>query len=134
MEKNTNIKSWHILGIFFTLIFGTLLHFTYEWSDYNPIVGFFSATNESTIEHLKMIFVPFFLFSIFEYVAYGKDVTGFIIIKALSVSLGMIAIVVVFYLYTWIAGTNFLWMDIAIFALGIVVAYAASYKLLKMQN
>ena len=131
MEENTNIKSWHIIGIFFTLILGTFLHFTYEWSDYNPIVGFFSAVNESTIEHLKMIFVPFFLFSIFEYLSYGKYIAGFILVKALSVSLGMIAIVVVFYLYTWIVGGNFLWMDIAIFVLGILVAYFVSYKLLK---
>ena len=134
MEKNTNIKSWHILGIFFTLIFGTLLHFTYEWSGYNPIVGFFSATNESTVEHLKMIFVPFFLFSIFEYFAYGKDITAFILTKALSVSIGIITIVVVFYLYIWIVGTDLLWMDIAIFVLAVVVAYFVSYKLLKNQK
>jgi len=134
MDKQTNIRSWHIIGIFFTLILGTLLHFTYEWSGNNPAVGFFSAVNESTSEHLKMIFVPFFLFSILEYLAYGKNLTCFILSKALSISIGMIAIVVVFYLYTWIAGTNFLWMDIAIFVLGIVIAYFVSYKLLRNQK
>ena len=134
MEKNTNIKSWHILGIFFTLIFGTLLHFTYEWSGNNSIVGFFSAVNESTIEHLKMIFVPFFLFSILEYLAYGKDISGYVITKSLSISIGMIIIVVTFYLYTWIAGTNYLLMDIAIFILGVVASYFVSYTLLKNQK
>ena len=135
MKKKANdIKLCHIIGIFFTLILGTLLHFTYEWSGNDPVVGFFSAVNESTLEHLKMIFVPFFLFSIFEYFAYGKDITAFILTKALSVSLGMITIVVVFYLYTWIVGTNFLWMDIAIFVLGIIVAYWVSYVLIKNQK
>ena len=134
MKERTNIKSLHIIGIFFTLILGTLLHFTYEWSGNNPIVGFFSAVNESTIEHLKMIFVPFFLFSILEYFKYGKEISGFVFTKALSVSIGMIIIVVTFYLYTWIFGTNFLWMDIAIFILGIVAAYFVSYKLLKNQK
>ena len=134
MNEKVNIKSWHIIGIFFTLILGTLLHFTYKWSDYNPIVGFFSAVNESTIEHLKMIFVPFFLFSILEYFAYGKDISGFVLTKALSVSIGIITIVVVFYLYIWIVGTDLLWMDIAIFVLAVVVAYFVSYKLLKNQK
>jgi len=134
MNEKVNIKSWHIIGILFTLILGTLLHFTYKWSDYNPIVGFFSAVNESTIEHLKMIFVPFFLFSILEYFAYGKGISGFVLTKALSVSIGIITIVVVFYLYIWIVGTDLLWMDIAIFVLAIVVAYFVSYKLLKNQK
>ena len=134
MNKQNKIRSLHIIGIFFTLILGTLLHFTYEWSGNNSIVGFFSAVNESTIEHLKMIFVPFFLFSILEYFKYGKDISGFVFTKALCVSIGMIIIVVAFYLYTWILGTDFLWMDIAIFILGIVTAYFVSYKLLKNQK
>lgn len=134
MKKQNKIRSWHIVGIFFTLIIGTLLHFTYEWSGNNSIVGFFSAINESTIEHLKMIFVPFFLFSILEYLAYGKDISGFVITKALSVSIGMIIIVVAFYIYTWIVGTNYLLMDIAIFIFGIVAAYFVSYTLLKNQK
>ena len=32
----------------FISILGVLLHFTYEWSDDNRIVGLFSAVNEST--------------------------------------------------------------------------------------
>jgi len=134
MKEKTSIKSWHIIGIFFTLILGTLLHFTYKWSGNNPAVGFFSPVNESTIEHLKMIFVPFFLFSILEYITYGKDISSFVLTKALSVSIGMIIIVVAFYLYTWIFGTNFIWMDIAIFVLGIVIAYFVSYRLLRYQK
>ena len=134
MKEKTSIKSWHIIGIFFTLILGTLLHFTYKWSGNNPAVGFFSPVNESTIEHLKMIFVPFFLFSILEYITYGKDISSFVLTKALSVSIGMIIIVVTFYLYTWIFEANFLWMDIAIFVLGIVIAYFVSYRLLRYQK
>jgi len=83
---------------------------------------------------LKMIFVPFFLFSILEYLAYGKDISGYVITKSLSVSIGMIIIVVTFYLYTWIAGTNYLLMDIAIFILGVVASYFVSYTLLKNQK
>ena len=41
---------------FFISILGVLLHFTYEWSDDNRIVGLFSAVNESTWEHLKLLF------------------------------------------------------------------------------
>ena len=43
-----------ILSIVFTIIFGTFFHFTYQLTNHNKIVGLFTATNESTFEHIKM--------------------------------------------------------------------------------
>ena len=43
----------------FAMILGSLLHFTYEWSNENSFVGSFSAINESTWEHLKLLFFLF---------------------------------------------------------------------------
>ena len=50
----------------FISILGVLLHFTYEWSDDNRIVGLFSAVNESTWEHMKLLAVPWVLWTIAE--------------------------------------------------------------------
>ena len=47
-----------IFSIIFTLVLGTILHFTYTWSNNNPFIGSFSAVNESTWEHLKLVFFP----------------------------------------------------------------------------
>lgn len=126
-----NIKLWHIAGILFTIIFGTLLHFTYDWSNENPFVAIFSAVNESTWEHLKLIFTPMFLFAILEYFAYGNELDNFIPVKFLSIVLGMFTIVATFYTYVGIIGINYLWADIATFILGTIVAYLFSYKMLQ---
>lgn len=59
---------------FFISILGVLLHFTYEWSNDNPAVGLFSAVNESTWEHLKLIFFPMLLLTMIEFLwAHIKD-------------------------------------------------------------
>lgn len=126
-----NIKFWHIAGIIFTLILGTLLHFTYTWSGENPLVAIFSAVNESTWEHLKLLFTPMFLFTVLEYFAYGNELSNFIPVKFLSILLGMFTIVATFYTYVGIIGINYLWADIAIFILGTIVAYFFSYKMLQ---
>ncbi len=123
-----SLKSIHVIGAAFALILGTLLHFTWEWSDFSSIAAVFSAVNESTWEHLKLIFFPFLLFSIFEYAIYGKHEKCFFTIKLKSVLMGMFVITASFYTYTGILGSNYLPLDIAVFILGVLSAYAYSYK------
>ena len=66
MNKN-KIKKIQIFSIIFTFILGTLLHFTYKLSGNNQLVGVFSAVNESTWEHLKLVFFPMLLTIIIGY-------------------------------------------------------------------
>ena len=63
MNKD-KILEYQVYSTIFAIIAGTLLHFTYEWSGNNPIVGIFSSINESTWEHLKLAFYPMFISSI----------------------------------------------------------------------
>ena len=49
-------------------IVGTILHFTYKLSKKNIVVGIFSAVNESTWEHIKILLTPIFFFNTFKYV------------------------------------------------------------------
>lgn len=127
------MKKMQITGALFTLILGTLLHFTYDWSGGNTVVRIISATNESTWEHLKLLAMPIFLFGIAEYLAYGKQVKNFGPVKALSILLGMVVIVVVFYAYVAIVGKHFLWADIGTFVLGVIAAYWFSARFLNTQ-
>lgn len=117
------IRLWQIWGAVFTLVFGTVLHFTYGWSDRNPLVALFSPVNESTWEHMKLLITPILLFGIVEYACYGKDLTNFIPVKALSLLVGMGTTVLLFYAYTLALGTNYLPADIATFVAGVVAAY-----------
>ena len=53
-----NIRSWLIAGFIFTAVFGTLSHFFYDWSNENVLIGLISPVNESTWEHMKLLFFP----------------------------------------------------------------------------
>lgn len=125
------LKTWHILGMIFTIITGSLLHFTYEWSGKNPIVASFSPVNASTWEHLKMLFVPFIVFTIIEHFGYGRNRPNFIPIKFIAIIAGLGTIITVYYTYTGILGKHILTVDIAVYILGVLVTYWVSYYYLQ---
>lgn len=129
---NLKMKLW--LSAFGAAVLGTLLHFTYQWSGYNPIVGLFSAVSESTWEHLKLLAIPMLLFLLPEYLLYGKEYPNFIPVRFLSILIGMAVIVTSFYTYTGIVGTNFLWADIGTFLLGIFSALLFTLKMLPTRH
>ena len=64
MSKKSSILKFEIISTIFIMIVGTLLHFTFGWSNNNPLVGTFSAVNESTWEHLKLLFFPMLIIPI----------------------------------------------------------------------
>ncbi|MEG2383587.1 MAG: DUF6512 family protein [Oscillospiraceae bacterium] len=120
------MKNLQAIGAVFTLLLGSLLHFSYGWSGGNVIVGAFSATNESTWEHLKLLAVPMLLFAVLEYALYGHRQENFVPVKVLAILLGMGTIVSSFYTYVGIVGQHFLWADIGTLLLGIFVSYRFS--------
>ena len=62
MKTKCNVLAFLIIGIL-----GTLGHFVYDWSGQAKILGYFFATNESTWEHLKLLFFPTIIYSLFEF-------------------------------------------------------------------
>lgn len=46
MNKN-KLLNFEIFSTIFTFILGTILHFSYNWSNNNILIGTFSAVNES---------------------------------------------------------------------------------------
>ena len=67
--KDTHWRRWEIVGLLWTLAAGNLLHFVYDWTGQSVAAGLFSAVNESTWEHMKLLAVPWILFSLAEYIA-----------------------------------------------------------------
>lgn len=125
-----SLKKWEIAGIIFTCIVGTILHFVYEWSGNNPFVGIFAPINESTWEHLKLLFYPMLIFSIIEYYFIGKNYSNFICSKTIGIITGMFSIIAIFYTYSGILGKNYLVLDILTFIFGVCIAYIVSYYIL----
>ena len=124
------IKTWQIITVIICLILGILLHFTYEWSGENMIVGLFSAVNESTWEHLKLIFYPFLVMAIIGYFIIGKRTDNYWLAQALGILSAMIFTIAFFYTYTGIIGTNFAWLNIATFVISILLGGFVTYKIL----
>lgn len=121
------MKKAQALGIVFTLVIGTLLHFMYEWTGESLIAAAFSAVNESLWEHLKLLVVPMLLFGIIEYFYYGKALDNFVTVRFLSILLGMAIIIFGFYTYSGAWGQNLLLVDILLFVLAVLLAYFFSF-------
>lgn len=129
MDKK-KILYWQIAAILFTWVLGTALHFTYEWSGANNIVGIFGAVNESTWEHLKLSFFPMLLFSIIEGVFIYKHSNNYIEAKTISLFLSILFITIIFYTYTGILGTNFAVIDILTFYISVLLSEWVAYKIM----
>ena len=106
---------WELAGFLFTGALGVLLHFLYEWSGGNTLAAAFSAVNESTWEHMKLLFFPMFVFSVFQVCIMGRNYPNFLAARAASILTGLVLIPVLFYTYTGVLGRNINWVDIAIF-------------------
>ncbi|MDE5649245.1 MAG: hypothetical protein K2I33_05015, partial [Oscillospiraceae bacterium] len=119
-----------LIGFIFTVVIGSLMHFVYEWTGENSVVSIIAPVNESTWEHLKLLFYPSALFSVAAYLL-TKTEKNYITVKAFSILAGMLSIVIIFYTYTGIIGQNFLWADILTFIIGAAVVYYMSEKKLK---
>ena len=122
IREGTNL----LAGILFTLIAGTLLHFCYEWSGENPFVALFAPVSESVWEHLKLLFFPVLVYTLFEIIVLFKVSGSFLTARVLGVILGMFFILAAFFTYTGIIGRNFLAADILIFALSVFVTFLSS--------
>lgn len=129
-----SMKKWHLAGITFTIIAGTLDHFIYQWSSESVFLAPFSAVNESTWEHLKLLAVPLLLFSFAEHFAYGKSFSNFLAVRTCCVLAGMASIIVMFYGCVALTGQHWLWADIGIFVLSVIFAYGLSFVLLNHRS
>ena len=114
--KKITLLKFTILGIIFTVITGTLLHFVYDLSNGNPVVGLFAPINESVWEHLKLLFYPATLWITIGYKKFGKNNCNYLFPAFLGVVSGLITIPVLFYLYTFILKKDILVLDILIYS------------------
>lgn len=122
---------WELGGFLFTGALGTLLHFTYEWSGRSVLAACISAVNESTWEHMKLLFVPLFLFSVVQVCLLGRNYPNLPAVRALSALTGIVLIPTLFYTYTGVLGRSVNWVNIAIFFLADLGAFLLDFALLR---
>ena len=112
MKKTSALWQW--AGFALVTLGGTILHFLYDWSGKSPLIAPFSGINESTWEHMKLLYWPLFLFSLIQR-RFFKDRTDFWCVKLAQILTGLILIPVLFYTYNGAFGHSPDWVNIAIF-------------------
>lgn len=121
------IKYYILAGALFTAIFGTLSHFIYEWSGRSPLAALFFPVNESTWEHMKLIFFPVLFYSLVPAPNLKASFPSLTPALLLGNLLGTASIPVLFYTYSGIIGRNFLAADILIFLIGILIVFRTAW-------
>lgn len=124
------LMRWEIVGFLFVCAAGTLLHFIYRWSGENVIAAAFSAVNESTWEHMKLLLIPYFAFTMVQFTVFADPFRNYFSCKAASALLGLVTIPLLFYTVTGALGPVPDWVNVGIFYISAAVTYAVSYCLL----
>ena len=122
------LKKYMNFSTVFVIILGTILHFTYQLSGENRFIAWFSAINESTWEHLKLVFFPMLFTIIMGYFYLGKNIPNFLCAKILGTIVSMGFIVTFFYTYSGIIGKNIAFIDILSFFISVILGEYLSYK------
>lgn len=117
-----SIGLWQLMGFAVTSLGGTLLHFLYDWLGEAKWIAPFSSVNESTWEHMKLLFWPMFIYAIVQSFFF-LDSANFWCIKLRGILLGLALIPVIFYTYNGVIGKSPDWLNIAIFFICAAISY-----------
>ena len=112
MNKKINRRQW--IGYIITGGLGVLLHFLYDWFP-NPIVAVFSGVNESTWEHMKLLFWPLFGVALVQGFLWKDKPESYFCIKLKGALIGLSLIPIIFYTFNGAFGKSPDWYNITIF-------------------
>lgn len=129
MNNKNSIIKFQIFSTILTMILGTLLHFTFEWSNNNLFVASFSSINESTWEHLKLLFFPMLLTIIIGFLYFDNDFSRYLCAKTFGIISAVLFTTIFFYTYTGILGTNITFFNIGSFFIAVLLGEFITYKI-----
>lgn len=128
-----SVGLWQFFGFAVTSLGGTLLHFLYDWLGEALWVAPFSGVNESTWEHMKLLFWPMLLFAVVQGFFF-KDRGDFWCVKLRGILLGLLLIPVIFYTYNGVIGKSPDWLNIAIFFVAAAAVYLYETRLYQKET
>lgn len=129
MRKERERRTLETAGMLFTLLFGNLLHFVYDWTGQAGWAAYLSAVNESTWEHMKLLAVPWLVWTVVTIVVNRCAASA--LPRAIGLLAGLAAIPALFYTYTGILGKSVGVVNILIFQAAVLLAYFVSVSLQK---
>ena len=107
---------------------GVLFHFLYDWSGQKKFVGIFTSINESTWEHLKLLFFPMLLVTLGEIFICKKKAKDILPGRTIGIVSGMLFIIVIFYSFWGITGRLIDFVNIGIYFLAVIFAFTVEKK------
>ena len=127
MKKN--LFFWQFGGFAFVTAMGTVLHFLFDWTE-APSLALVSAVNESTWEHMKILFFPMLIFALIQR-KYFHDYEGFWWRKLFGILTGVGSIPVFFYTYNGAFGPSPDWLNILFFFLSAGLGFWMEWMLFR---
>ncbi len=128
-----SVEIWQWLGYGVTAAGGSLLHFLYDWLDEALWIAPFSGVNESTWEHMKLLFWPMFIYAIVQSFFF-RDRENFWCVKLRGILLGLALIPIIFYTYNGAIGKSPDWLNIAIFFISAAATYIYETRLFNSEK
>ena len=128
MLMKRSIGLWQLLGFAVTALGGTILHFLYDWLGEAIWVAPFSGVNESTWEHMKLLFWPMLIFAVVQSFFF-KNRKDFWCVKLRGILLGLSLIPILFYTYNGVIDKSPDWLNITIFFVSVAVAFLYETRL-----
>ena len=128
-----SIGLWQLFGFAVTSLGGTLLHFLYDWLGEATWIVPFSGVNESTWEHMKLLFWPMFIYAVMQSLFF-RDTDGFWCVKLKGILLGLSLIPIIFYTYNGAIGKSPDWLNISIFFISAAIAYIYETRRFKSEK
>ncbi len=128
-----SLSFWWLLGLTFTAVLGTLLHFLYEWTGWIALAPI-SAVSESTWEHMKILFFPMLIFSFVHCAFWGNGRADFWQVKTLGILVGVSLIPILFYTYNGAFGKSPAWLNVSFFFLSAALAYGVEFLLFRRED
>lgn len=133
MAMKKNLAILQFCGFVITVIVGTLLHFLYGWTNKSLLAAPFSAVNESTWEHMKLMYVPLFGFALIQN-RFMKGFKNFWCVKLIGIIAGIILIPVLFYTYNGAFGKSSSPVNITIFFVSAATAFITETHFFKKDS
>lgn len=122
------LKRFCVIAFFVTTVLGILSHFVYDWTGGGFLVGLFFPVNESTWEHMKLLFFPMFLFALVAGKRVERQYPCIYNAMFTGILVGLLLIPTLFYTYSGILGYHVAWANIAVYVISVLVAYVVVYR------
>ena len=126
-----NLITVLIISFLFLSIVSTLFHFTHLWFKNGLLLHIFSAVNESTWEHMKMLLAPTLLLGVFQYLLLHDTYSNLFNAILILLVIGILTIPLIYEPLRILIKKVPFYITILIFYLAIIFGILSEYYILK---